>query len=123
MLGMVPLPWMMIGELFPLKVRGIMGGLVPSLGYLFIFVTVKISPSLMTALDTDQIMWLFAGAAGLAACFIAAFLPETRGKSLLQIERLFSSEMTKSTEYLEKSFKPKDSAVYSISSIVDVCHK
>jgi len=123
MLGMVPLPWMMIGELFPLKVRGIMGGLVPSLGYFFIFVTVKISPSLMTALDTDQIMWLFAGAAGLAACFIAAFLPETRGKSLLQIERLFSSETTKSTEYLEKSFKSKDSAVYSISSIVDVCHK
>lgn len=124
MLGMVPLPWMMIGELFPLKVRGIMGGVVPSLGYFFIFVTVKISPRLMTALETDQIMWLFAGAAGLAACFIGAFLPETRGKSLLQVEKLFSSETTKSTEYLEKSFEPSDSAVYSISSKVDaICHK
>lgn len=128
MLGMVPLPWMMIGELFPLKVRGIMGGLVPSLGYFFIFVTVKISPGLMTALATDQIMWLFSAAATAAACFVAAVLPETRGKTLVQIEKLFSSseyDATKGTaEYLEKKFKPNDtSAVYTISSLVDVCHK
>lgn len=126
MLGMVPLPWMMIGEMFPLKVRGIMGGVVPSLGYFFIFVTVKISPGLMTALETDQIMWLFAGASGAAVCFIAAFLPETRGKSLIQVERLFASDTipTKSTEYLDKSFKSKESArVYTINPIVDVCHK
>jgi len=119
MLGMVPLPWMMIGELFPLKVRGIMGGVVPSLAYFFIFVTVKISPGLMTALDTDHIMWLFAGAAAVAACFVAVFLPETRGKSLLQVEKLFASETTKSTEFLEKSFKPNDSSVFTISTIVD----
>lgn len=112
MLGMVPLPWMMIGELFPLKVRGIMGGLVPSLGYFFIFVTVKASPGLMTALETDQIMWLFAGAAAVAACFVVAFLPETRGKSLLQIEKLFDATAT--TEYPEKSFKPA-ATVYTIS--------
>lgn len=130
MLGMVPLPWMMIGELFPLRVRGIMGGLVPSLGYFFIFVTVKVSPGLMAALDTDQVMWLFAAAAAAAACFVAAFLPETRGKSLLQVEKLFGGETTASTERLEKSFGPRRPAsvsaaaadrtpVYSISATVD----
>uniref|UniRef100_A0A2S2NAW7 Facilitated trehalose transporter Tret1 n=1 Tax=Schizaphis graminum TaxID=13262 RepID=A0A2S2NAW7_SCHGA len=130
MLGMVPLPWMMIGELFPLKVRGIMGGLVPSLGYFFIFVTVKMSPGLMTALATDQIMWLFAAAAAVAACFVAAFLPETRGKTLLQIEKLFSSGERDATHkgavgYPEKKFKHGDpaTAVYTISSLVDACHK
>ncbi|XP_025194957.1 facilitated trehalose transporter Tret1-like isoform X2 [Melanaphis sacchari] len=133
MLGMVPLPWMMIGELFPLKVRGIMGGLVPSLGYFFIFVTVKISPGLMTALTTDQIMWLFAAAAAAAACFVAAFLPETRGKTLLQIEKMFSSDgggdatCNSAAEYPEKwSSKPGGdpaTAVYTISSLVEVRHK
>lgn len=117
MLGMVPLPWMMIGEMFPLRVRGIMGGLVPSLGYFFIFITVKVTPGLMTGLQTDQIMWLFAAAAAAAACFVYAFLPETRGKSLLQIEKSFDG-----SEYTGKKFKPKD-PVYSISSIVDVYHK
>ncbi|XP_050423495.1 facilitated trehalose transporter Tret1-like [Adelges cooleyi] len=119
MLGMVPLPWMMIGELFPLKVRGFMGGLVPSLAYFFIFITVKISPALMTALETDEIMWLFAGAAGLATCFIAVFLPETRGKSLMQVEKLFSKDKTENTEKLEESFKSKEQ-LYSISTVVDV---
>ncbi|VVC37016.1 Sugar/inositol transporter,Major facilitator superfamily domain,Major facilitator, sugar transporter- [Cinara cedri] len=129
MLGMVPLPWMMMGELFPLKVRGIMGGVVPSLGYFFIFVTVKICPCLMQMLKINQIMWLFSGAAGLAACFIAAFLPETRGKTLLQIEEMFSTgargEKTK-CEYPDKGFKRKtitESPVYTISSKLDVCHK
>lgn len=144
MMGVVPLPWMMIGELFPLRVRGIMGGVVPSLAYLFIFVTVKVSPGLMMALDTDKIMWLFAAAAAAAGGYVYAFLPETRGKSLHQIEKMFSSggggggggvgggcgggggqgneDTAKSTEYLEKSFAPacKDSAVYSVSVAVDV---
>ncbi|XP_025421187.1 facilitated trehalose transporter Tret1-like isoform X2 [Sipha flava] len=115
MLGMVPLPWMMIGEMFPLNVRGIMGGLVPSLGYFFIFITVKVSPGLMSALETDQIMWLFAAAAAVAACFCFAFLPETRGKSLHQVEQLFNSPPANGTGYPEKRFRPKESAVYSIS--------
>jgi len=120
MLGMVPLPWMMVGELFPLKVRGIMGGLVPSLGYFFIFVRVKVSPGLMVAMETDEIMWLFAAASTAAACFIAAFLPETRGKTLLQIEKMFTSKTTASTERLQKKcFQPKEPAVYSVSAIVD----
>lgn len=125
MLGVVPLPWMMIGELFPLKVRGIMGGLVPSLGYFFVFVTVKVSPSLMVAVETDEIMWLFAAASTATACFIAAFLPETRGKTLLQIEKLFTNKTTASTERLQKKVfhQPKESTVYSVSAIVDrVCH-
>jgi len=85
------------------------------------------SPGLMTALANDQIMWLFSAAAAVAAGFVAVFLPETRGKTLVQIEKLFSSgehEATKGTEYLEKKIKPNDaSAVYTISSLVDVCHK
>lgn len=127
MLGMVPLPWMMIGELFPLKVRGIMGGVVPSLGYFFIFVTVKVSPYMMQMMKISQIMWLFAGAAGAAACFIVAFLPETRGKTLAEIEQLFGTgdEKKNRTDYTVKSFPDKNhlSPVYAISSKVDVCHK
>lgn len=121
MLGMVPLPWLMIGELFPLKVRGIMGGLVPSLGYFFIFVTVKVSPGLMTALETDRIMWLFAAAAAVAAAFCYAFLPETRGKSLLQVQELFNGGAAKACRAHRppppaNSYRPcKESAVYSIS--------
>lgn len=114
MLGMVPLPWMMIGELFPLKVRGIMGGLVPSLGYFFIFVTVKVSPCLMEALETDEIMWLFAAASTVAACFVAAFLPETRGKTLVQIERMFVRGGETTAKKKEQA-KPVEFAVYAIA--------
>lgn len=82
MLCMVPLPWTMIDELFPPQSSrhdGRPGSVAIRRRYFFIFFTVKMSPSLMTALATDRVIWLFAAAATVAACLVAAQQPETRG--------------------------------------------
>lgn len=89
MLGMLQLPWLMVGELFPLAIRGIMGGIVTSFAYLFIFVTVKFYPLLMNNLKVDGSMWLFCAASIAAAVFAAFYLPETKDKTLYEIERAF----------------------------------
>ncbi len=104
MLGMLQLPWLMVGELFPLAVRGIMGGIVSSLAYLFIFITVKFYPTLMETLKIDGTMWLFCGASVLAAIFTMLYLPETKDKTLFQIEKAFTkSESGDSKENLPNS--------------------
>ncbi|XP_072159152.1 facilitated trehalose transporter Tret1 isoform X2 [Bemisia tabaci] len=105
MLGLLQLPWLMIGELFPLKVRGIMGGVVSSLAYLFIFATVKIYPNLMANLQMSGSMFGFAIASLMVVVYALMFLPETRGKTLLEIEQRFCDiPKTNSTENLEKGF-------------------
>lgn len=50
MLGYLQLPWIMTGEMFPLRVRGAMGGFVSSLAHLLIFTSVKTYPDLRNAI-------------------------------------------------------------------------
>lgn len=118
MLGMLQLPWMMIGELFPLAVRGIMGGIISSLAYLFIFLTVKFYPTIVENLRMDGTMLLFSVAALLAAVFSFLYLPETKDKSLFEIERTFTKcESGESKENLPSSIITQ--SVPTISAIVD----
>jgi SP family facilitated glucose transporter-like MFS transporter 8 len=98
MMGFLQLPWMMNGELFPLAIRGVMGGIVASLAHLFIFASVKTYPDLMHALGTDGTLWFFGAAALLGAVYCYIFLPETRGKTLREIELEFSPKERRDNE-------------------------
>uniref|UniRef100_A0A8D9DTT1 Facilitated trehalose transporter Tret1 n=1 Tax=Cacopsylla melanoneura TaxID=428564 RepID=A0A8D9DTT1_9HEMI len=89
MLGTLQLPWIMTGELFPLSVRGFMQGFMSCIAYILIFITVKIYPFLSTHLDIATTMYIFAGSSTLITLFAFFVLPETQGKTLLEIERTF----------------------------------
>lgn len=89
MLGMLQLPWVMTGELFPTSVRGIMGGIVSSLGYFFIFVVVKIYPQCLEVMHVYGMMWTFAAISLSVIVFVVLFLPETQGRTLIEIEEGF----------------------------------
>lgn len=116
MLGMLQLPWLMIGELFPLAVRGVMGGIISSLAYLFIFMTVKFYPTMIHKLQVDGIMLLFAVSALLAALFAVLYLPETKDKTLFQIERSFTkTESGESKENLPSSIITQNIPTVSLS--------
>ncbi|XP_069703052.1 facilitated trehalose transporter Tret1-like [Periplaneta americana] len=104
MVGFLQLPWVMSGELFPLAIRGVMGGLVASLAHLFIFTSVKTYPDLMHSLGTDGTLWLFGASALCGALYCYMFLPETRGKTLREIELEFSpKESHQDSKYTLKS--------------------
>ncbi|XP_046661074.1 facilitated trehalose transporter Tret1-like isoform X1 [Homalodisca vitripennis] len=92
MLGMLQLPWIMIGELFPTAVRGIMGGVVSSLAYFFIFVVVKVYPQCLQYMHVHGMMWSFAAISLFAIVFVLLFLPETQGRTLIEIEAQFKGK-------------------------------
>lgn len=84
---LAPVVWVLLSELFPNRVRGIALGLsVVSLwiGYLVLTYTF---PLMREHMGTAKTFWIYS-AFLLAAFFIMLFtLPETKGKSLEQIER------------------------------------
>lgn len=49
-LGFLVVPWVMIGELYPQKVRGIVGGMTTCMAHTFVFIVVKTYPVLKDAL-------------------------------------------------------------------------
>lgn len=66
-----------------------MGGLTVTIAYVFMFATLKAFPYLLSIHSIEVMFYSFA-AGSLAFCiFVHKFLPETFGKSLIDIENYF----------------------------------
>ncbi|XP_028140608.1 facilitated trehalose transporter Tret1 isoform X1 [Diabrotica virgifera virgifera] len=89
MVGMLPVPWVMVGEMFPLKVRPIMSGIVVSLAQLLIFICAKIYINMNDALNFSGTLIVFVVASILAAVYSKTILTETKNKTLEEIEAHF----------------------------------
>lgn len=86
MLGMIDIPWMMIGEMFPSRVRGTMSANVTVVIFIITFFNVKLYPMFNEVLGVAGIFWYFSVFSLLTVAFAKIFFPETRGKSLFDIE-------------------------------------
>lgn len=69
----------------PMKLKEFGVSFCMSLLWSFAFIVIKYLPFLTEVLEFHGTMFLFAGACLLAALFIIAFMPETKGKSYEQI--------------------------------------
>ena len=90
-LGVSPISWLYIGELFPLKHRGF-GALAASVSYACSFASVKSFVDLQLALGLYGAFWLYSSLSALALVFTVVFVPETKGLSLQEMQ-----EQSKST--------------------------
>jgi len=90
-LGLGPIPWAYSNELLPTDVRAQLYSLTACLVPLENFLTAKLLPAVVAGLGLPLTFFLFAGAAGAGAVWGGTVLPETRGLSLRQINRLFYS--------------------------------
>jgi len=84
---LAPVVWVLLSELFPNRIRGVaMGISVVSLwiGYLILIQTF---PLMQERLGTAKTFWSYSGFLLVAFFVMLRYLPETKGKSLEQIER------------------------------------
>ncbi|EDW73719.1 uncharacterized protein Dwil_GK19610 [Drosophila willistoni] len=88
-LGLYTLPFFMISELFPQKVRGPASGLTVAVGMFFAFLCIKTYPDLKSGIGMTNCFVFFGIMSILAMLFIYWALPETRGRTLLEIEEQF----------------------------------
>ena len=87
--GVGTVPWLMLGELCPASVKGATAGITVFVAYLTIFAVVKIFPLMVDGMGTAATYGVFAVVCAANAVFTALCVPQTRGKSLAQIEALF----------------------------------
>lgn len=89
-IGYLVVPWVMIGELYPSKVRGIMGGMTTFCGHFCVFVVVKTFPFLRSTISQYGTFWLYGTVSLLGTIYFYYILPETKGRTLQEIEDYFS---------------------------------
>lgn len=92
MIGFHTIPWALLGEMYPLDVKGVAAGLTTCVGYIFSFAALQLYPVLFYITDSEMgIFYFYALMSFFATLFVVLFLPETHKKSLLQIQEEFKN--------------------------------
>lgn len=85
--AMGPLVWVVMAEIFPIKVRGSAMGLATLILWLADFAVTLTFPVISDKFHPSTAFWLYAAMCALDLVFMIFYLPETKGKTLEEIER------------------------------------
>ena len=88
-IGMGGLPWIIASEIVPLKVRGFGVGIVTCANMIFLIITTGLFRNFEDAVHSWGAFWSFGLVSFLGIFYVAVFIPETKGKSLEEIEFLY----------------------------------
>lgn len=89
-LGFLVIPWIMIGEIYPVQVRGLLGGLTTMSAHIFVFTVVQTFPLLNETITIHGTYLLYGFISMFGTVYFYLCLPETKGKTLQEIEDYFS---------------------------------
>ena len=89
-IGIGPIPWILLSELLPLTVRGLASGLVMIVTWATSAVAIGLFLEYVQLVRFWFAIWTFGLFNLAAAVFVIIFLPETKGKSLEQLEKKFA---------------------------------
>ncbi|CAL8087068.1 unnamed protein product [Orchesella dallaii] len=96
-IGYGPIPWLMLGELIPQKVKARVASLSTVINWGLSFIVTKFFKSIQDALTIQWCYWIFAIICAIGFVFVFLLLPETKGKSIEEIQKYFGGP-TSSTE-------------------------
>lgn len=81
----------MVGELFATDIKGIGGSAAGAFSWIFAFVVTKTFSNIQTAIGIGPTFWLLSGFSILGTVFVFFVVPETKGKSLSEIQTMLAS--------------------------------
>ena len=86
-MSLAPVTWVVISEIFPNRIRGAAVSTAVASLWIACFILTYTFPLLNSRLGPAGTFWLYAGVCACGFTFIAAKLPETKGKTLEELER------------------------------------
>uniref|UniRef100_A0A1B6E0I4 Major facilitator superfamily (MFS) profile domain-containing protein n=1 Tax=Clastoptera arizonana TaxID=38151 RepID=A0A1B6E0I4_9HEMI len=91
-LGAGPIPWLMVGELFTSEIKGIATGIAVGMNWTSVFIVTKTFQALINNFGNNVTFWCFGLICAVGAVFIFFIIPETKGKSLEEIQMELSGK-------------------------------
>jgi len=91
--GMGPMPWAINAEIYPLWARSIGTSFSTSTNWFFNLLVAQTFLDVINLLSRSGAFLFYAGLSVLGLIFVALLLPETKGKSLEDIEELFKGDV------------------------------
>lgn len=85
-LGMGPIPWLILAEIYPLSIRGRAMSLATAANWISNFIIAITFLDLIRLMGSKGVFLLFGAISLVAFVFVRRFVPETKGKTLEEIE-------------------------------------
>ncbi|XP_037031973.1 facilitated trehalose transporter Tret1-like [Bradysia coprophila] len=89
-IGLGPIPWVILGEIFPTDVKCLAGSISTSASLTLAFITTKTHDSLHEVFGAGGVFWLYTSFSLLGTVFVYYVVPETKGKSLNNIQQIIN---------------------------------
>lgn len=90
--GYCNIPFLLMGELLPLAQRSLLSSVAGACNLGSMFVIIKTFPDIEDWLGLEGAFWLYAVFCAVSCVFVISLLPETKGKSLEEIEHYFENK-------------------------------
>ncbi|CAD5313179.1 unnamed protein product [Arabidopsis thaliana] len=87
-LGMGPIPWLIMSEILPVNIKGLAGSIATLLNW-FVSWLVTMTANMLLAWSSGGTFTLYALVCGFTVVFVSLWVPETKGKTLEEIQALF----------------------------------
>jgi SP family sugar porter-like MFS transporter len=91
-MSLAPITWVVLSEIFPNRVRGVAMSVATLMLWIASFILTFTFPLLNSALGSYGTFWVYSLICFSGFVFIKARLPETKGRSLEEIEKAFKSK-------------------------------
>jgi len=88
-IGIGPLAWFLMSEIIPTDVKGPASAAATSFNWLLAFIVTKTFEDFIYLVGIHMCFWFFAGICFVGFVFCLLFVPETKGKTLDEIQRLY----------------------------------
>ena len=102
-IGIFTLPWILLGELFATNIKGYAVSIASCYGSLLAFLATKFFQPISDGWGMHVTFWIFAGICFLGAIFCYFVQPETKGKTLAEIQQKLNRNI-KSKPIMETKF-------------------
>jgi sugar porter (SP) family MFS transporter len=94
-IGLGPIAWLIISEIYPMGIRGRAMGIATFANWSFNYILSLSFLTLVDILGKSFTFWLYAIIGIFALWFVIKKVPETKGKTLKEIQNFFKSKKTK----------------------------
>eukprot|EP00928_Gymnodinium_smaydae_P088785 TRINITY_DN72830_c0_g1_i1.p1 TRINITY_DN72830_c0_g1~~TRINITY_DN72830_c0_g1_i1.p1 ORF type:complete len:493 (-),score=83.03 TRINITY_DN72830_c0_g1_i1:377-1855(-) len=91
--GLGPIPWLMMGEIFPQHLRSQMSSCAAALNWACSFLTTETVAALQKAFSFSGVFAMYGVVVALGAIYVSLCVPETKGKSFAELERMLGAQV------------------------------
>ncbi|KAG8226601.1 hypothetical protein J437_LFUL007293 [Ladona fulva] len=100
-LGYGPVPWFMVGELFPAQIKHIASPIASFTNWILAFIVTRFFQDIVDAWKEETAFWIFSVLSAIGTAFVFFVVIETKGKSLEEIQSELGDKECKSSQKTE----------------------